>query len=51
MDVPDIDQTDFKKWLHLVKRIVSCDVSRIEVEIYLEYLTDRGYKVEITKEK
>ncbi len=50
MIVPDIDFEDFKRWLKLVKHIVSCDVKQVEVQIYLEYLIDTGYKVEITKE-
>ena len=50
MEVPPINTDDFKRWLKLVKHIVSCDVKQVEVQIYLEYLIDTGYKVEITKE-
>lgn len=50
MIVPPIDKEDFRKWLKLVKHIVSCDVRQVQVQIYLDYLIDAGYKVTIEKE-
>ena len=50
MILPPIDFEDFKEWHKKVAHIVSCDVHIAEVNLLFQYLEDKGYKVEITKE-